>query len=285
MRKMSVPERSIQIIEVQHASPVAAIDISEGPRAIIDAGLLDALVLNGGRTHLTQLPHAVEGLGAVGDAFAVARQVASAVRGALERKRMPIVLSGSCHTALGSVAGLTSRRRGVIWLDCHGDFNTPDTTESGLLDGTVLATITGRCWKRLARSVPGFEPIADVDVLLVGARELDAGEEHLLAESNICRLSSEDVQTGNLDALHTLATQVESVYVHMDLDVIDCTFGMANAFAKPGGLSVSDLTGFLEMVSTSFRLKAVGMASYDPRWDQDGSIARAAVRGAAALVL
>ena len=285
MTEMSDSKRSVQIIEVQHASPVAAIDTSEGPRAIIDAGLLDALAVNGVSAHLTQLSNAVEGSGAVGDAFSVARQVASAVRGALESNRMPIVLSGSCHTALGSVAGLTSRRRGVIWLDCHGDFNTPDTTESGLLDGTVLATITGRCWKRLARSVPGFEPVADVDVLLVGVRELDAGEERLLGEANVRRLSSEDLQSGNVDALRMLATQVESVYVHIDLDVVDRTVGMANAFAKFGGLSVSDLARFLEMVSASFRLKAVGMTSYDPRWDPNGGIARAAVRAAAALVL
>lgn len=284
MTEMGDSKRSVHIIEVQHASPVAAIDTSEGPRAIIDAGLLDALAANGVSAQLTQLPHPVQGSGAVGDAFSVAGQVASAVRGALERDRMPIVLSGSCHTALGSVAGLSSGRRGVIWLDCHADFNTPDTTESGLLDGTVLATITGRCWKRLARSVPGFEPIADVDVLLVGVRDLDAGEERLLADSEISRLSSGDVQRGNLDVLRRLATQVESVYVHIDLDVLDRTIGMANAFAGSGGLSISDLEEFLEVVSASFGVTAVGMTSYDPRWDHDGSIARAAIRGAAALV-
>lgn len=284
MTKMSDSKRSVQIIEVQHASSVAAIATSEGPRAIIEAGLLDALASDGATAELSHVPDPLEGLGAVGKAFAVASQVALAVQGAFERQRMPIVLSGSCHTALGSVAGLPSGRRGVIWLDCHGDFNTPDTTESGLLDGMVLATITGRCWKHLAQSVPGFEPISDVDVLLVGVRDLDAGEERLLADAKISRLSSEDVQGGNLDVLRMLATQVESVYVHIDLDVLDRTIGMANAFAGSGGLSISDLEEFLEVVSASFGVTAVGLTSYDPRWDHDGSIARAAIRGATALV-
>lgn len=281
---MTDSKRSVQIIEVQHASAVAAIATSEGPRAIIEAGLLDALTSNGAAADLSHVSDLLEGLGGVGNAFAVARQVALAVQGAFERQRMPIVLSGSCHTALGSVAGLPSGRRGVIWLDCHGDFNTPDTTESGLLDGTVLATITGRCWKHLAHSIPGFEPVSDVDVLLVGVRDLDAGEERLLAETEISRLSSEDVQGGNLGVLRMLATQVESVYVHIDLDVLDRSVGMANAFARSGGLSISDLEEFLRVVSASFGVTAVGMTSYDPCWDEDGSIARAAIRGATALV-
>jgi arginase len=282
--EMRDSKRSVQIIEVQHASAVAAIATAEGPRAIIEAGLLDSLASAGATADLSHVPDSLQGSGAVGDAFAVARQVALAVQDAFERQRTPIVLSGSCHTALGSVAGLPSGRRGVIWLDCHGDFNTPDTTESGLLDGTVLATITGRCWKRLAQSVPGFEPVSDMDVFLVGARDLDPGEERLLAAAEISRLSSEDVQGGNLGVLRMLATQVESVYVHIDLDVLDRTVGRANAFARSGGLSPSDLEEFLGVVSASFGAMAVGMTSYDPRWDQDGSIARAAIRAATAIV-
>lgn len=283
---MSESKKSIQIIEVQHASAVAAIETADGPRAIIEAGLVDALASSGASVHLLQLPsNPLEGSGEVGKAFAVARQVASAVRGALDRGRTPIVLSGSCHTALGSVAGLPSGRRGVIWLDCHADFNTPDTTESGLLDGMVLASITGRCWKGLARSVSGFEPISDTDVVLVGAREFDASEERLLAEAAVSRVSSVDVRTGNVEPLRMLATQVASVYVHIDLDVLDPSVGMANAFATAGGLRVSDLVDFLEKVSASFGRRVVGMTSYDPREDKDGSIASAAVRGAATIAV
>jgi arginase len=207
------------------------------------------------------------------------------VRDAFENGRTPIVLSGSCHTALGSFAGLPSGRRGVIWLDCHADFNTPDTTGSGLLDGTVLATIAGRCWKRLALAVPGFEAVMESDVLLVGVREVDAAEERLLAEAPIPRLTVEDVRGGDLTALHTLAGTVDSVYLHIDLDVLDPSVGVANKFAEPGGLLLRDFVELLRTVSALFRTKAIGMASYDPRRDPDASVASAAIRGVAALLM
>lgn len=98
------------------------------------------------------------------------------VRDARAADRRIVVLSSSCHTAIGSVAGMTGPARGVIWLDCHADFNTPESTGSGLLDGMTLACLTGRCWRRMCSKVPGFEPVLDANTLLVGARDLNDGE-------------------------------------------------------------------------------------------------------------
>ena len=70
----------------------------------------------------------------------------SAVAAAVARAARPLVLSGDCPTALGAVAGLQRRYRhvAVVWLDAHGDFNTPAITVSGYLGGMVLAPLTGR---------------------------------------------------------------------------------------------------------------------------------------------
>ncbi len=146
--------------------------------------------------------------------------------------RFPLVLAGNCGSSLGTVSGVRaatpndSSDIGVIWLDAHADFNTPDTTTSGFLDGTVLAALTGRGWQRAHRVHSGLPPVSDAHVVLVGARDIDAGEERLLASSRVMRVEAARMQADGaraaLDpALTELARHVSRVYLHIDLDVHD----------------------------------------------------------------
>src|SRR5262245_27994563 len=105
-------------------------------------------------------------------AFELARGVAAAVREARAAGAFPLVLSGNCGpAAMGCVAGL-GPSTAVCWFDAHGDFNTPDTTTGGFLDGMPLATLTGHCWPELARGIAGLEPIDERSAVLIGARDL-----------------------------------------------------------------------------------------------------------------
>ncbi|HUP63550.1 MAG TPA: arginase family protein [Thermoanaerobaculia bacterium] len=72
---------------------------------------------------------------------------------------LPIVLAGNCGAAIGAAAGVGTTRLAAIWFDAHGDYNTPDATESGFLDGMSMAILTGHCWKNLASTIPHFTPI------------------------------------------------------------------------------------------------------------------------------
>ena len=74
----------------------------------------------------------------IGACFDLNRQVAHAVAGARERGALPVVLTGNCHTQQAVVAGVGTDRLALVWLDCHADFHTPETTESGFFDGTAL---------------------------------------------------------------------------------------------------------------------------------------------------
>src|SRR4029077_13931674 len=123
------------------------------------------------------------------------RGVADEVRAARNAGRFPLVLSGDCLAAGGVIAGV-GEGTGVIWSDAHGDVNAPQTTMSGFLDGMTLATATGRCWMELARSIEGFEPVPENAVVLLGARDLDPGEETALARSKVVRLSAPASTTG-----------------------------------------------------------------------------------------
>lgn len=267
----------LTILNVRHASRVAAVSSADGPRRILEAGLVEALEEEGAPVEVVELPAPSRVASEVAAAFAVAGDVERAARQAASRERLALVLSGSCHTSVGSVAGIPGRRRGVVWLDCHGDFNTPETTGSGLLDGTALASITGRCWRRMCSGVEGFAPVPDERVIAFGVRDLDPGEDELLEESGITVISAEEATTKAPAALRRLGEDTDGVYVHLDLDVLDPSAGRANEYARAGGFSPEGLGTLLQAVVDHCPVRAVGFTSYDPSVDPEGAVARTAV--------
>jgi arginase len=70
--------------------------------------------------------------------------------------RLPVIVAGNCNVGLGAIGGIDAPRLGIVWLDAHPDFHTPETTDSGFIDGMGLAAATGACWKTLCNSIPGF---------------------------------------------------------------------------------------------------------------------------------
>ena len=208
------------------------------------------------------------------------RRLGRRVRVALENGEFPLVLAGNCNSCLGTVAGLRHRpgRIGVIWFDAHADFDTPDRS-LGFFDGMGLAVLTGNGWELLRRTIPGFSPVDERDVVLVGVRDL---EEHQYAplEASAMRIlrGSDFAATDFLRAIDELRTHVASVYLHIDLDVLDTSEGRANRFAAPGGLSARQLESAIEKVFERCRVSGVAVTAYDPSLDDDGRVARAASR-------
>jgi arginase len=205
------------------------------------------------------------------------RMLAIAVREAISASRFPIVLAGNCNTAVGTVSGLGTEATGVAWFDAHADFNTPETTTSGFLDGTAVAIITGRCWTQLAASVPGFSPIPDERVCLIGTRDIDSLESALLDDSAVTVVSPRQIRDKLSRSLQVLSQHVDRVYVHFDLDVLDASVAVANAFAVGGGLTVDDARYALSTIGGRFEIAGVTLSAFDPVTDTDGSAARAAI--------
>lgn len=192
-----------------------------------------------------------------------------------------IVLAGACLSALGSCAGMRSKEGSVVWLDAHADFNTPETTSSGLLDGMALATLTGRCWHALTARIPGFRPVPEASVDLVGARDLDDAEAALLEGSAIRRWA---VEAAEDFAESVFRQEMEETYVHLDLDVLDPSVGRANRLAVPGGLSGDALEALFASLGRHAPVGILGLTAYDPAEDESGGAAAAAVRAVRALV-
>jgi arginase len=217
--------------------------------------------------------------------FELMRKVAVAVRAAREAGWFPLVLSGNCNASVGALSGLTPSRRALFWFDAHGDLNTPDTTASGFLDGTGLATALGLCWTRLASLIPGFQPVAPEATFLLGARDLDPPEEALLAREAVTAISAERMAIELPELLSRAPLDGAIGHVHLDLDALDPEgVGRANTLPVADGLSVEQLTGAVAAIRSRVPLQAATLASYAPEFDTDGGVCRAALAAVDAML-
>ncbi|HEV2122384.1 MAG TPA: arginase family protein [Chloroflexota bacterium] len=269
------------LIAVPYDSALRGWRMGAGPERLLDGGLEDELRAAGHQVRIEYIEADSDAPAEIRTAFELNRALAGRVRDAREADALPVVLAGNCMTAVGTLAGLGGTPA-VLWFDAHGDFNTPETTPSGFLDGMALAMLTGRCWANLARTVHGFQPVPERDVVLVGARELDAGERVLLDGSEIALLAPEQARTQLAPVLAKLSGR--EAYVHLDLDALDPAEGRANGLAVPGGFTVDEACAALEQIGHTLRVRAVALTAYDPVCDSEGRICRAASRLLGALL-
>src|SRR6202008_4960421 len=248
----------IQLLAVPYDSGNRGARMGAGPEALLDGGLPHVLRKDGQKVHvkIAELP-ANSWHAEIQTGFELMRMLSVAVRDARDSDRLPIVLAGNCNTAIGTVAGLGADATGVEWFDAHADFNTPETTNSGFLDGTAVAILTGRCWTQLAATVPDFTPISDARVCLVGTRDIDSLEGGLLDESSVQVVAPRQLHSELPPTLSSINEHVDRVYVHLDLDVLDSGVASANKFAVAGGLTLEDMDYALSQIGQRFRIAGI----------------------------
>jgi arginase len=269
---------NIQLLAVPYDSGNRGMRMGAGPERLLDAGLERVLRENGHTVHTRIAELTADWQAEIQTSFELMRMLSAAVREARESGRFPIVLAGNCNTAVGTLAGLGAQSTGVAWFDAHGDFNTPETTRSGFLDGTAVAIITGRCWTQLAATIPEFAPIADDRVCLIGTRDLDSLESALLDESSVDIVEPRQLRSSLPRVLEKIRDHVDSIYVHLDLDVLDSAVAAANSYAISGGLTLEDLDHALAQIAARFRIAGLTLSAYDPAVDTFGHAAQAAIR-------
>jgi arginase len=183
--------------------------------------------------------------------------VHQAVADAVARAARPLVLSGDCPTARAAVAGLQRRHRdlAVVWLDAHGDFNTPAISTSGYLGGMALAMLTGRT-PGLFGDALGLRPVADTSVVLADARDLDPAERDALTASQVRRVPADPAAiTAALEGLgHT------PVFLHLDIDVIDSSQLPGLRFPSGPGPSLAQIEECLAAACATANVAAAYLA-------------------------
>jgi arginase len=260
----------VRLIQVPYYLGREHPDLSRGP------GILAAAI--GGETVVVAAPEPRPVPNEVADSFDVIRSVRPAVREAVQDGRFPLVLAVNCFTSLGTVAGV-GRDVGVVWFDAHGDFHTPDSTTTGFLDGMGLAMLLGDGWDELRATVDGLRPVPAENAVLVQARDMEQTEADRVAASALLRADAGTLE----DALDDLATRVDAVYVHIDLDVIDPSVARANVLAVEGGLDTEQLERALAAVSSRFEIAAAALTAYDPSQDHENRVPGIAARLAGRL--
>ena len=270
--------KKITLITVPYDSGHRGLRMGRGPLRFSEHGAADRLRAAGNDVVETVIDVPVPFPTEVGTSFALYRVLSDTVRAAVAGETFPLVLAGNCGSALGTVSGIRAALPndatdiGVVWLDAHADFNTPETTTSGFLDGQMLSALTGGCWRALASSIPGFRPVSEAHVALVGARDLDTAEATALAASRVTWVRSADVRAAGVQAaldaaLASLAQQVSRVYLHIDLDVHDPAEVQANQYAAPDGLSAAVVRDVVSLVTRHVSIAAAALTAYDPAYD------------------
>jgi len=265
---------AIDLIQVPYDSARRGERMGRGPLWLTENGAVERLRAVDGDVRETTVEARLDFRAEVGTAFELARSIALAVRSARGRGSFPLVLAGNCMASLGVLAALGTADTGVIWFDAHGDLNTPETTESGFLDGMALATVVGRCWTRMSGSVADFVPVAEDRVALMGVRDLDDGEMRLLEHSRMLMVTGDEVRSrgeeGAMARLEALAGRVSRVYLHLDLDVHDPSEGRANQFAVDGGLTAEGVRRAVRTIAGRVPIAGASVTAYDPDHDADG---------------
>jgi arginase len=179
--------------------------------------------------------------------------VAGAVASTVRHGSRPVVLSGDCLTALGTVAGLQRAGvdAGIVWFDAHADVQTLETTASGYLGGLPLRLLAGYRPELIATGM-GLRPVAEPRILLVGARDLDPPEVSYLDGALIGR--------AEVAGLAAAALPDGPLYVHLDLDVIDPSAVPGLRYPAPGGPGRAELAAALGLLLATGRVAGVGIA-------------------------
>lgn len=189
-------------------------------------------------------------------------------------------LLATCPSMPGLVAGLQrsgpatdARRIGMLWLDAHPDFNTPETTRSGSLGGMPVAVATGRALQRMRLDATLDPPLPDRYVVMGGVRLTDPLEQHLLDQSHIEQVSVDDLRQASptvFAQLDRLARITDKLYVHIDMDVLDPREVMGHGNKVPGGPSSEELARLFEMIFRRYpTASAIGFATI-PQQDEGG---------------
>lgn len=275
---------NIAIIPVPYSLDEPDVGMGRAPEALLEAGLAGRLEAVGCTVEVcdpVRVPASDDGREArLGRLLGLLSSTVARVR---LRGAFPLVLGGDCMTALGTLGGLLDPSdTGVVWLDAHGDFNTPETTISGYLGGMCLACAAGRGLEKLRAAAGLAEPVPEGNIVLVGARDLDPQEAEALAGSGVALVRGEELGAGAKalgPALDTLGG-LSQVYLHLDIDVLDPAGAPGVDYPAAGGLSQETLHAVVRQIAGVGNLAALALTAVNPERDPDGRTVQAAIAAA-----
>ena len=278
-----MPEK-IRIIGVPMDLGASRRGVDMGPSALRVAGL---------QPRLKQLGRQVEDIGNIqvrqpeeqpygekkarflGEIAETCKLLAETVKKTLDEDLFPLVLGGDHSIATGTVAGVAahfqkeSKRVGLIWLDAHGDMNTPETSPSGNIHGMPLAALMGSGPAELT-GLAGFVPIVESrNVSLVGIRDLDTKERRFAKESGVHVFTMRDIDERGMrevmaEALRFSGDDTAGIAVSLDMDFVDPTDAPGVGTPVRGGVTYREAHLALEMIADTRSMVSFELVEVNP---------------------
>jgi arginase len=211
------------------------------------------------------------------------QRIAALVARAAREDSVPVVLGGDHSVALGTLAGLAEVHGpgGTIWIDAHGDLNSPDTSPSGNVHGMVLAAVLGLAGDRFRGDGWGLPAVAPGRVALVGVRSLDDGERQVLRELDAKVFTMSEVDRLGIErAIRESLTHVAGtgfVHVSLDMDAMDPEVAPGVGTPVRGGLSYREAHLAMELIAESGLASSFDVVEVNPILDRENETAQLAV--------
>jgi arginase len=272
--------------------------VDMGPSAIRYAGLRDRLVRAGmevedrGNVRAPLAETQVAGherARFLDEILETCEAISAEVELARNEELVPLVLGGDHSIAIGTLSGLAAGGPGgVLWLDAHGDLNTPETTPSGNVHGMPLAAVLGLCGSEFSRDGLRLPAVDPQRVALVGVRSLDPGERAVVRELDLAVYTISDLDRRGVEPVmeEALARIAGGSFMHVsvDLDVVDPEVAPGVGDPVRGGLSYREAHLALELVADAGILDSLELVEVNPIRDHENTTAALAV-GLAASAL
>ena len=215
-------------------------------------------------------------LGAITDAC---RRVADETAGALAAARFPLLLGGDHSLSGGSIAGAARHfaaagaRIGVIWIDAHGDLNTPASSRSGNVHGMPLAHLLGHGDAAFAHVAGEGVAVLAEHLALVGVRDLDSAEREHAREWNLRVLTMRTIDERGVrsvmqEAIAAASTGTAGIWASFDIDCVNPEHAPGVGTAVPGGMTTREAHLAMEMLADTGRLVGMDLVEVNPVLDE-----------------
>jgi len=206
------------------------------------------------------------------------RELMKSVERCLDENRMPLVLGGDHSIAIGSVAGSTNwyarrgEQLGLIWFDAHGDANTPETTPSGNIHGMSLAVALGVGDHELVHLGGRSPKVQARNTVLIGIRDIDAGERDFLKKSGVTCYTMRDVDERGMrdvldEAIRLASDGTAGLHLSFDLDVVDPEDAPGTGTPVWGGLSYREAHLAMEIFADRANIVSLDLVEVNPVLD------------------
>ena len=255
--------------------------VGNGPHRILSLGVIQELQQLGVQVEFNEIEPVDDFEGEIGRSFEILRRISTAVTSAVAKSSFPLILSGNCMASTAVACGLQARDLSFIYFDAHDDLDSPDVNENGYFDAMGLSMLRGESWKTLMNTVPGFQPFSYDRFLYLGLRDQSQLQRQRVIDAGMCAVwgnSDQKVDFVRELEVHLDARSYSPALVHLDLDVLDASYGKVNDYPSEGGMFESELIACMAMLPKKATPRSLTVCSFDPNAGDGDKIASIAVR-------